>query len=84
MKEFSTRHLESKKSTSYSLWISFRSRNSFFGRQSRSNNMANEAAEGDITYVPDYIKMDLVPSTVLLRQILWYSNGRLCEQRIFS
>jgi hypothetical protein len=28
--------------------------------------MANEAAEGDITYVPDYIKMDLVPSTVLL------------------
>jgi hypothetical protein len=28
--------------------------------------MANEAAEGDITYVPDYIKMELVPSTVLL------------------
>jgi hypothetical protein len=57
MKEFSTRHLESKKSTSYSLWISFRSRNSFLG-DSLAAIMANEAAEGDITYVPDYIKME--------------------------
>jgi hypothetical protein len=36
--------------------FSFRSRNSFW-RQSRSNKY-NEAAEGDITYVPDYIKME--------------------------
>jgi hypothetical protein len=43
--------------------------------------MANEAAEGDITYVPDYIKME--PGTVLLLE----ADGIQMvdsEQRIFS
>jgi hypothetical protein len=35
----------------------FRSRNSFWETVS-AISMANEAAEGDITYVPDYIKME--------------------------
>jgi hypothetical protein len=36
----------------------FRSRNSFLGDSLAAISMANEAAEGDITYVPDYIKME--------------------------
>jgi hypothetical protein len=30
----------------------------FLGDSLAAISMANEAAEGDITYVPDYIKMD--------------------------
>jgi hypothetical protein len=36
--------------------FSFRSRNSFCGDSLAAISMANEAAEGDITYVPDYIR----------------------------
>jgi hypothetical protein len=58
MKEFLRDIFESKKSTSYSLHgFLFRSRNSFWETVS-AISMANEAAEGDITYVPDYIKME--------------------------
>jgi hypothetical protein len=44
--------------------------------------MANEAAEGDITYVPDYIKME--PGT---KYYYWRFYGIQMvdsEQRIFS
>jgi hypothetical protein len=44
--------------------------------------MANEAAEGDITYVPDYIKME--PGTGTTGGRFYGIQMRLCEQRIFS
>jgi hypothetical protein len=57
MKEFLRDIFESKKSIIAYMDFSFRSRNSFWETVSQLS-MANEAAEGDITYVPDYIKME--------------------------
>jgi hypothetical protein len=55
-----------------------------FGDSLAAISMANEAAEGISHMCLTILRWSLVLSTVLLRQILWYSNGRLCEQRIFS
>jgi hypothetical protein len=85
MKEFSETSLKVRRAHPIAYMdFSFRSRNSFFGETLAAISMANEAAEGDITYVPDYIKMEPGTKRYYWRQILWYSNGRLCEQRIFS
>jgi hypothetical protein len=77
------RHLESKKSTSYSLHGFSLDQETAFRRQFAAISMANEAAEGDITNVPDLLRWSLVLSTVLL-QADFMVFDRLSKQRIFS
>jgi hypothetical protein len=58
MKSFYETSLKVRRAHPIATWISLLDQETLLGDSLAAISMANEAAEGDITYVPDYIKME--------------------------